>query len=414
MSVRHSQSSAQAIGDKLPGAARGLRVLQIGVAPLWHDRGDSIHMREMASALAGMGVDVTVLSLHSETPGRPTPYRQVAARAIPARFARQASWNISATWAAVAAIRRHGINIVQTRLDPGMLAGLFAARLTNRPLAVEINGLLSEDVRLYRPHNQLMLRSVRQYEKMMFRAASVVVGSSGYVEYYLSRGMFSRDRALIAPLGVNADLFAPIDRESAQCRLGLADAPTIVWTGNLSRMQGIETLVPAFARVREQRPEAQLRIVGDGLMADAVRRSVIRLGLQGSVSFIGSVPYDQVPLQIAVGDVCVATFPGQRGTPGSISALKTLSYLACGRPVVTTEMDEMGREIENRGAGLCVPPDDECSLAAALGSLLGEPESAHANRRDRARELGRERSWSGKAAKLVRCYQNLIWPPVGS
>lgn len=385
-----------------------VRLLQIGVVPLWHSRGDSIHMREMALALSDLGVDVTVLSLHSELPKAAAPFRQITARAIPIRFARQASWNLVATAAAVAAVRRHRVGIIQTRLDPGMMAGLFAAKMTNRPLAVEINGILSEDVRLYRPHNRALLRSVQRYEKTMFESASVVIGSPGYIDYYTSRGFFPQDRALIAPLGVNADLFAPADRDCARRSLGLCADPMIVWAGNLSRLQGLEALIPAFARACAKRPEIRLRIVGDGLLATSLRQMVAKHGVEGAVDFVGSVPYEQVPLEIAAADLCVATFPGERGTPGSISALKTLNYLACGRPVVTTEMDEMGRQIADRGAGFCVPPDDEEALAAAIEALLDEPEAARASRGARARQLGLDRAWSAKAATLVSCYRGLL------
>ncbi|WP_206951342.1 glycosyltransferase family 4 protein [Trinickia acidisoli] len=65
-------------------------------------------------------------------------------------------------------------------------------------------------------------------------------------------------------------------------------APVLLYVGRLSEEKGIGTLLDAFVRVREALPDATLRIVGTGVLHDALDERVIALGLSDAVRFVGS------------------------------------------------------------------------------------------------------------------------------
>jgi glycosyltransferase involved in cell wall biosynthesis len=386
-------------------AAEPLGVLLIGVLPLWADRGDAIHLREVAQALRARNIRPTVLCLPGPAGPPDTGLREVWVHVSRARFRFQVSWNIRATLAGVRAVRAGGIDVVYSRLDPGMIAGWLVARITGRPFVVEMNGLLTEDVKLYRPDRKLLSRVLvgitRVWESWMYRAAQAIVAAPGYAEYAHQQFRIAARKFCVTPLGVNLQLFHPRDRQACRRELGLPTAPIVGWMGTLAGWQGLATLVDAAARVRAGVPDARFLIVGDGPALEECRAQVAALGLGDTFIFTGRVPYEQVPVYLGASDICVATFPGNRGGRGTISALKTVSYLACGRPTVTSEMDEMARGIAGKGAGLAVPPDDPEALAAALTELLREDELTRAARGQRAAALvGYARSWDA-AADLI-------------
>ncbi len=373
-----------------------MKVLQIGVLPLWEDRGDSIHLREMAFALKERGVEMRSLTLPSREGAR-GDLANPTVRVLDFRFLRQLSWNVLGTIAAVREIRQHRVDWVYSRLDPGMYAGWAAATLCRVPLAVEINGLIVEDVRLYRPHNRILLAMTRNYERMMFSAARLIVGSTGYSRYYGKRNPGLADRIVAAPLGVNTRLYKPASRRECRAELGLPERPTVVWIGTLSGLQGLDTLVGAAGRMAAELPDVNVLIVGSGPRSEVLRERIKEIGIERNCELVGPVPYTRTGRYIGAADVCVGTFPGERGEPGVISSLKILNYLASGRPVVTTAMDELGPEIAECGAGSCVEPDDESALATAILDVLRLPSSGWNAASVAARRLGVERDWSRKA-----------------
>ena len=82
-------------------------VLMMGALPLWADRGDSMHMREVALALRRRGVRVHMITL----PGAPAPagvdLSELCVRVPRSRFLFQAAWNVRAALAAVRTVRRY-------------------------------------------------------------------------------------------------------------------------------------------------------------------------------------------------------------------------------------------------------------------------------------------------------------------
>jgi glycosyltransferase involved in cell wall biosynthesis len=88
--------------------------------------------------------------------------------------------------------------------------------------------------------------------------------------------------------------------------------------------------------------------------------------------------------------------------------MKTVSYLACGRPVITTSMDELSSEINSSGVGISVPPDEPDAVAVALIKLLSESEEERARRGALAHALVRSSySWTRKAERVAGCMRSI-------
>lgn len=243
----------------------------------------------------------------------------------------------------------------------------------------------------------------------MYRVANKIVGAPGYIRYINENFQVSTEKCCAVPLGINTDLFFPRDRLVCRQQLGLPNTPLAVWMGNLTVWQGLETLLQAAVLLKQYQPESRLLIVGDGISRPMCEQMIQEAGLHSTVLLVGHVPYDLVPVYLGAADVCIASFPGNRGTIGTISALKTTSYLACGRPVITTSMDELGEIIEQVGAGYSVPPDDPQAMATSLCNLLAETNNENDKRCKQAAALiGIERTWKGVTHRIAKCLRDVI------
>ena len=184
-----------------------------------------------------------------------------------------------------------------------------------------------------------------------------------------------RGRMEVVPNGVDLDRFHPVsvgERAALRRSLGLdPEAPVAVCVGRIDAQKGQDVLVRAWAVVREACPDAVLMLVGDGPGRAA-------LGEPGGVRLLGEQP--DAPRFYALADV--VAFASQWG---EAMALTPLEGMACGRPVVATDVAGI-RESVADGCGAIVPPGDVDALASSLldrlrdrsrGDAEGERARAH-------------------------------------
>ncbi|MFI9774109.1 glycosyltransferase [Streptomyces sp. NPDC051956] len=159
----------------------------------------------------------------------------------------------------------------------------------------------------------------------------------------------------VIPNGVDLTRFVP----APEPREATAD-PLVVCVGRICRQKGQDVLVRAWPLVQERFPRARLALVGDGPDVPALRRQAT-----AAVRFVGAddpVPwYRQADLV-----VLPSRWEGM--------ALAPLEAMACGRPVVVTDVDGARESLPAGLASDClVPPDDPAALARALTALLRDP-----------------------------------------
>jgi glycosyltransferase involved in cell wall biosynthesis len=378
-------------------------VVFMGALDLWGNTGASIHMREVVLGVVRNGIVPWVVCLKSKRERKQVRgIHEVAIAVMRKRFFLQLSLNACGTLGALKAVWKSGARVIYTRLDPGVFSGLLVAFLTRSKLVVELNGLPTVDLQLYSRTNKALVYFSKHWERIHYKYADVIIGSPGYAEYLTRHFHVPKDKLHVVPLGVDTELFKPIDRRKAQGELHLADQPTIVWVGTVAGWQGLECLLEVAVKLQRNFPGCRLRIVGDGPDLGKLRAISVRLKLAQVVTFVGSVPYERVPLEIAVATVCVSTFPGNRGDKSSIASLKTLNYLSCGRPVITTDMDEMATVIEERGAGISVEPDDVHEMERAISTVLLESPDSWDLRCCRAKEItDDDRTWAAAASRIA-------------
>ncbi|WNO72624.1 glycosyltransferase family 4 protein [Streptomyces sp. AM8-1-1] len=178
-----------------------------------------------------------------------------------------------------------------------------------------------------------------------------------------------------------------------------SDAPLVLCVGRLCRQKGQDVLLRAWPRVRELAPGARLVLAGDG-----PDREQLTGAAPGSVLFAGAVQDIRPWLRAADLVVLPSRWEGM--------ALAPLEAMACGRPVVLSDVSGARESLPPGHEAHClVPPDDPPALAAALGRLLQDAELR--------RTLGREAKAHTRATCDVRktaaavsgLYQDLLSSP---
>lgn len=243
-----------------------------------------------------------------------------------------------------------------------ILPALVARRLRGSPIVVRLacGGAYGDVARLLtKPDGKLMLRLAR-------RADAMISLSQQITQELLEQG-FDPARIVEIPNGVDIHRFRPVSaQERARLRreLHLPEGQLVLYVGRLHYQKGLESLLRAWKDVSQSQPQAHLLLVGQGPEGEKLEKLAAELGLSASLHFPGHVepilPYMQA------SDVFVL--------PSFFEGLSNalLEALACGLPVVTTNIGGTCEVVRPEVDGLLIEPGDVPALADALGRVLGD------------------------------------------
>ena len=333
-------------------------------------RGDAIHTRELARFLAARGHLVDLVTAPAKAAigldGVCSHTRPAASDWKQLRFCARLALS-------------SGSEVVYERRSSPKIA-FAVSRLAGIPFVVEINGS-DQEVELQGRRVSTVSRPVRRWARtrMMRRAARVVAVTAPLAaEVQCSYGLQSA-RLKVVQNGVDTKQFAPLDKRVARLRLNLpSESPLILFVGNLAPWQGIEDLFKALPVALTDAPTLRAIVIGDGSARSALNRLATDLGVQDSVQFTGLVPHETVPLYIGAADVCIATSSREMNERVGRSPLKLYEYMACGRPVIATDVPGVRQVILDSAAGILVSPKDPMALGKAISGLLANPDRARA------------------------------------
>lgn len=209
------------------------------------------------------------------------------------------------------------------------------------------------------------------------------------------------ERITVVGNGVDTERFAPVDRARAREVLGLAEnAPVLVSVGGLVERKGFHRVIELLPRLRERWPGLTYLIVGgasaEGNNRPQLEQQVAALGLQDTVRFLGSMPPDELRQPLSAADVFVLA------TRNEGWANVFLEAMACGLPVVTTDVGGNREVVDRDELGIVVPFGDAAALEAALDAAL-------AKSWDRAliRRHAEDNAWDGRVDRLCAAFAEL-------
>jgi glycosyltransferase involved in cell wall biosynthesis len=339
-----------------------------------HVGGAATHTAGVINGLAEDGVDVAVFA-----PERPGGVEDVPCTAVePTRLFHLAHWLTFFDYSEriVAAAARRPADAVYQRYALGSYAGLELARRLGVPLILEFNGSEIWAELHWGEGRVPLIHTLAQLERRNLEDATLIVVVSDVLRDQLADQGIDRDRILVNPNGVDVGRLAPLRAqppEAWRARLGRPEAPTIGFIGTFGLWHGVKLLPEIAAAVAAERPDARWIVVGDGPLFAEVAGEIAARGLSEHVLLTGLVPRERATELLAACDVCVSPHvPNPDGTPFFGSPTKLFEYMGLGKPIVASDLDQIGEVIDDGRTGVLVPPGDPRASAREVVRLLGD------------------------------------------
>jgi teichuronic acid biosynthesis glycosyltransferase TuaC len=273
---------------------------------------------------------------------------------------------------------------------PDGYAGSLLARWLRLPFVVTLRG--KEDRLRQTPAFRVRMQSA------MREADRVVAVSSALRTVAVELGAADADAVLIGN-GIDLDKFHPVERAEARARLGIpADAQVLVSVGGLVERKGFHRVIECLPELLRSHPTLMLLVVGaagpEGDYSRQLRQLTQELGLQSQVRFLGALPPHELKVPLSAADVFVLA------TRYEGWANVFLEAMACGLPVVSTQVGGNAQVVSRPEVGTLVPFGDQPALRDAMDEALRR-------RWDREAILAyaAENTWDQRIETLLRTFE---------
>lgn len=242
------------------------------------------------------------------------------------------------------------------------------------------------------------------FKKLILRADAVICENQEFRARLQALGVAETLIELI-PNGIDLERFKPGNKSAARQELGLApDSSIVLSVGSFAPHKGHRFLIEALPIVLATVKNVQFVLVGDGKMKDPLVSQVQSTGLASHVQFTGVQPASALPKWYQAADLFVIPSLSE-GTPNVL-----IEAMACGLPIVATNVGGVGEIIKHGVNGLLVAPQSADDLSDSLLSLIKNPEL-----RTRLAQSGADwiqshgDTWKNQAQALLALYERVLY-----
>jgi glycosyltransferase involved in cell wall biosynthesis len=263
-----------------------------------------------------------------------------------------------------------GANLIHAHFGQDGILALPYARKLNVPLVVTLHG---HDVNVrqecYRSgeYGFWQKRYPAQFAEMVRQRNVHFIAVSNAIRQAAINYGVPKDRVVVRYTGIDIRQFQPGPKP-------IVERPRrILFVGRLVEMKGCEYLIEAFQKIAGCIPDAELVIIGDGPLRDALAALARKLDVR--VEFLGAVTQDVVIQQL--NEACVFCLPSITASDGNFESfgMVLLEAQACGVPVVTSARGGM-EGVADGVTGFTVPEKDVGTLARRICDILENRELA--------------------------------------
>lgn len=348
---------------------------------------------EMARSAARQGHEVTVLTAAFGDDVGWTRDGEVTLRRVRSRrrktdqssIGEMSSFVLRAALALPGVVKRSRAEacIVFFSLPCGPL-GLLFRFITRRPYVVSLRG---GDVPGTEPGLARMHRMLRIARRLVLARARAVVANSPGLASLSERADPIAVRTI--PNGVDVERFRPAGQEPP--------SPFhFVFVGRLNEQKNVGLFLDALADLAAIEPGTfRASIVGDGPLRDSLRAAAERLRLGECLSWIPWLPRESMP-PLYQSAHCVVNPSHYEGMPNVV-----LEAMACGVPVIVSDVAGNRDVVDDGVDGWIVPHDDRAALVRTMARAMGD-----AAARGRVASMARRRvshaySWDATTRQFI-------------
>ncbi len=223
------------------------------------------------------------------------------------------------------------------------------------------------------------------------------------------------DKISIVPPGVDLERFQPLDKVESRRFVGISpDDKLILFVGRIQPLKGIDVLMKALAEIKRREPKLLanvcVSIIGGAPQPDAeieqaeferLETLLVELGIGDLITFLGAKDQDKLVHYYSAAEMVV--MPSHYESFGMVA----LEAMACGTPIIASDVGGLSFSIEDGFNGYLVPGKDPQALAEKIRMLLKYP-ILQEQFGQQARAWVARYSWVDIAGELLEVFEDTV------
>ena len=256
---------------------------------------------------------------------------------------------------------------------------------------------------------------VRGERKILKEADRVVAATPAELAQLQWLYQANTERIVVIPPGVDVSRFYPIPDDEAKEFVGIpSEHRMVLFVGRIEPLKGLDVLIEAMGRFCQhshiEQKKLDLAIIGgepevspEVMTVEMARLKELRekYGVKDMVTFLGKRAQDTLPYYYSAAETVVV--PSHYESFGMVA----LEAMACGTPVVASQVGGLAFLVKDGVTGYTVPVGDPEALCCRLKSLMSDPD-LRAQMGQQAAEFARGYAWEKIAAQIVELYKNVL------
>ena len=294
-------------------------------------------------------------------------------------------------------------SFIYQRYGRNNYTGVLLANKLNIPCVMEYNG--SE---LWMADNwggKIRYRkTTEEIELGVFNAADLIVGNAQALKDELVERGIQPDKIVIIPNGVDTDKFTPInDGKTVREQYGLKEEDIVVsFVGSFGPWHGAEILAQAAVKVVKANPQVKFMFVGNGGGLPNVQNIIHSNAMDNHVVYTGTVKQNETPNYLAASDILVSPqIPNPDGTPFFGSPTKLFEYMASGKAIVASDLNQIGQILKHNKTALLTTPGNAEEIADCILTLAKDEKLRITLGQNAREEVSEKYTWDIHVQKIL-------------
>jgi glycosyltransferase involved in cell wall biosynthesis len=243
--------------------------------------------------------------------------------------------------------------------------------------------------------------------------ADLIIVVSEEMQEELIQRRIDKDKILINPNGVDPSVYSPnIDGVKVRQKYLLSEKIVLGFIGTFGKWHGAEVLTQAFGMLLNEksqfRNKVKLLLIGDGVTMPEVKKNIATYNIDKEVILTGQIPQIEGPAHLAACDILISPhIPTPDGTKFFGSPTKLFEYMSMGKPIVASDLNQIGRILEHNKTAILCEPGNPVALKDAITKLLDDKELCLMLGKNARDKVVNEFTWQKNVERVIEKYNEI-------
>lgn len=301
----------------------------------------------------------------------------------------------------------------------------YLAKRNKTPLILEFNSFETWKIKNWKEKGSSIKMLIKKRLKLFFvsriesynlRFASLIVVVSDVLKDDLMKLGIPENKILVNPNGVNIERFDIVKEDciiQLKKELELENKFVFGFIGTFGHWHGSVELAKAIEHFYFHHPEHQTNVsfllIGDGHFMPEVHEIVSKQPWSDNVLLTGLIPQKDAPKYLKLTDCLISPHVGNPdGTKFFGSPTKLFEYMACNRPIIASNLDQIGIILEHEKTAILVEPGNIIELSNAMNELYRSKALAKSIALQAYQLVKSKYTWDKHVQKIINTFQNRV------